>query len=418
MQWGEAWQRAQRARCRGLLIATVIMAFMLAMMVGIGVVIEKTRRPNATPPVSRGFGIAAPGLPIALMFLAPAALLCWRYRRERLVLTRIPVSDGHVCPKCRALLAEDSDRLRCPRGHGAFTPTAVRGYWEQYPYPNRQRAPDGAGAATDWSGRWESIRWTLRNRPAVTGVALVVVWLATSLAITITTSFSFVFSALKSVHMLFFSIALLFVMLGWKRRKGDALHCATCDYERAAGAVERCPECGSRWTLPGALTRGTAVRSRSMLWTGGLMLSLYAVSYGGLIFMDLIGKRSFRASVTPTWVLFKTIELRQDSGFSSYRQWPELGSRSLTTRQQERLTQLLMNEIIEAPRGFVVVEWAVMGGLTLTGDQTLRFFERLLDKRDRSHLSRGDMQWMQMQINAGTLPDALRERYHEKPPPG
>ena len=155
-----------------------------------------------------------------------------------------------------------------------------------------------------------------------------------------------------------------------------------------------------------------------MLWTGGLMLSLYFVSYGGLTFMDLIGKRTFRASVTPTWVLFKTIEASQDSGLSSYRQWPELASRSLTPRQQERLTELLMNEIAEAPRGFVMVEWAVMGGLTLTGDQELRFFERLLDKRDRSHLSGGDMQWMQMQLRAGTVPDALRERYHGKPPPG
>ena len=415
MHWSEAWQRAQRTRCRASRIATVVMVLMMAMWVGIWAVIETKLPPTSRPPVSRGFGIAVMVLPVVFLLLGTAASLC-RYRREHLVLKRVPAADGRVCPRCRALLDEGSDRLRCPRGHGAFECTDARGYWEHYPYPNRQRAPIGSGAAGGWSPRWDSIKWTLRNRHWVTAFALVAVWLTTSAGMAVTTPFPFTITAVKSVHMLFLGQAILFMSLGWKRRTGDDLYCAKCDYKRAAGEVQRCPECGSQWTLPGALKRGTPVRSRSMLWSGGLMLFLFVVSYGGPALMDLIGGRTFRSSVTPTWLLFKGVEANQDAGFSSSRTLAALAGRPLTPQQQETLKQLLMNEISEAPRGFVADEWAVLGGLTLTGDQAIQFFERLLEKRDRFLLTRGDRQWMQMQLDAETIPDALRERYNEKPP--
>ena len=113
--------------------------------------------------------------------------------------------------------------------------------------------------------------------------------------------------------------------------------------------------------------------------------------------------------------MFQEIEGAQRQGLSSYDKWAELSARSLSDSGQERLTRLLIEEIISAPRGFVYDEWAALGKLPLTREQELRLFRGLLDKRDtREYLSPGDEQWMLGRVQAGSVTGDLVERFQRE----
>jgi hypothetical protein len=92
-----------------------------------------------------------------------------------------------------------------------------------------------------------------------------------------------------------------------------------------------------------------------------------------------------------------------------------LSIRALSEEQQQRLTGLLIEEIVAAPRGFVIDEWALLRGRTLTREQEFRLMEGLLEKRDkRGFLGAEDRQWMETMIQAGAVPEPLTTRFQEQ----
>jgi len=168
----------------------------------------------------------------------------------------------------------------------------------------------------------------------------------------------------------FFFSASILISAWWRRRVGDELRCSKCDYQVApeGGRSAACSECGADWNRPGGLVKGRLERNPLFLGLGSASSALCVLMFAS----------------------------------------------SLSWRHLLLLypTRVLIHQIVEAPRGFVVAEWAELNGRTLTGEQEIRLAEGLLQKRLRKgYLSSDGDTWLQGAIAAGRLPRSLVRRY-------
>ena len=399
--WSDAWHRALQRRVRmwlAVIVSNIVIAVAFLIFLGVFVVrLFEVSGAGGEVALMIGLLLAMPAIVILLL----PALVFRRLRADRTILRLVPEHDGILCPGCRVPLTESDGGFRCPRcgkTHGA----EVREHWQQYPH---QQGRGQMLLRTE-----HPLIWSIRNRLWVGVVLFVALWLVFSFLWTAWSGELMVVALLKFVPLLFFGIGTQLIGQGWKRRVGDSRHCATCDYERAGEAGgERCPECGSAWTESGALVRGRVVRSLPLFWVGALLAAIYPASQVS----GFMGRNAWER-VTPTWLRFKQIESAQHAGDSSYEKWAGLAARPLSVEDQQRLTDLLIAEIVAAPRGFVVDEWAVLRGRTLTREQELRFFEGLLDKQERmGFLSLDDKRWLDAMVRSGTVPEDLARRYSQ-----
>ena len=163
------------------------------------------------------------------------------------------------------------------------------------------------------------------------------------------------------------------MVAGARRRVGRTEHCAACDYEKrpAGGSSPVCPECGAAWNRPGGTLRGRLKQNRILFWCGLVVLVAYVA--GPL--SELIVGRSVHLRLAPTALLIDRIGA---DGFAQGA-WDELRYRRLSTEQQIRLA------------------------------------ERLLDKRRRGNpLRHEDRVWLAAMVKSGALPAKLEQRYYEE----
>jgi hypothetical protein len=164
-------------------------------------------------------------------------------------------------------------------------------------------------------------------------------------------------SVLQSVVTgLTYALQLLGIVLitsGWFKRNDSSIRCAACDYARPPidPVPRRCSECGADWTAPDAFRTGTAAPHWPRILLGVLLI---------------VGSGAVRLAGV-------------HSG---------LPPRLLPTGS-------LIREIIDAPRGFTLDEWAELRNRTLSQEQRLRLASGLLDRRERTgYLSNDDEQWL------------------------
>ena len=399
MSWSESWYRVQRKRTR-LLLATVVAVGLLAAAVLLLLAHVSRDGPSGV--------MLLVGLVNVLFMGIPLAFLVRHYIKERAILRRVPELDGLVCPRCRWPLTRSRDAT-CPKCRKPWSVEAVRAHWEQYPYQVSGFGSRGHGLLP--SSRLEQLRWSLRNRPWCGILAIVLIWLVAAALWSGFTRLTLTVALVDFSKLLFMGIGVQLIGLGAKRRVGASLHCAKCDYEKAAETGTNCPECGQSWTQPGAVVRGRMVRSPHLMWAGALFVLIFL----SIPASQLMLGSGFQSRITPTWLMFQRIEGAQRRGFSSHDTWAELSARSLSDSDQERLTRLLIEEIISAPRGFVYDEWAVLSKRMLTREQELTLFRGLLDKRDtRGYFSPGDEQWLLGMVQAGAVTDDLAERFQRE----
>ncbi len=402
MSWSEAWHQGMRRRVRWHMAGIASMAavtVLTAVVAGAGLM-SVLGRSEASWFRGATTGLVTVMVAPTVVMLVMLLYLVRRLRREQATLRLVPAHDGMVCPRCRRTLTVRGERARCAACKRDYLASQVRDDWAQYPHVNSTFWQPGSLR----SDRLRTLAWSIRNRPWCGAALSLVVWIAGVAWYAWITNHVLIFAMIKMSYILLFFVAIQLTAMGAKRRVGDSLHCTKCDYERApTGSGESCPECGLGWREPGALVRGRVTRSPALIWAGAAIFLVYAA-------LLLSGQRLRTA--TPTWLLFTEVSSEQAAGGSSVDIWPVLTARSLSPEDQERLTDLLIQEIIVAPRGFVNREWAVLLPRSLTEAQVRRLFEGLLAKHDRkSYLSADDHRWMESMIQTGAIPAELAERY-------
>jgi len=377
-EWSDSWYRAQRKRVRNAVARLVVCVIPVAAIVLIG-----NSAPLLIISILVGMGIMT----------IVVALQGRRALRERRVLRVVPATDGRLCPRCYRPL----DGLRCERCATEHTAEAVRDHWEQYPHHTATDHPSQRGGTRLWRA--------IQSKPSI-GLALVVaMWIVLGVVWALVMRDSVIVSMIRFSNMLFMALGILLLRLGVKRYVGNAMHCAGCGYEQAAGGGAKCPECGSEWGRAGGLIRGRVVRSRGLVVAGLALFMLYPAT----MFVDVTPGRL--ASLTPTWLLMEQVEGRQSAGYSSYTLWPVLAARNLSATQDDTLTWMLIREITVAPRGFVTAEWAMLSLRTLSSEQHRGLLTGLIEKRTgHGYLTADDHAWLEQQTLSGTIPADLTDR--------
>jgi len=347
-EWSDSWYRAQRKRVRNAIAPLVVCVIPATAILLVG---------HSAPMLIIAILVGMAMMTIGVALQGRSAL------RERRVLRFVPATDGRLCPRCYRPL----DGLRCGRCATEHTAEAVRDHWEQYPHQTAAgRLSQGGGIRL-----WRAIQ----SKPSI-GLALIVaMWIVLGVVWALVMRDSVIVSMIRFSNMLFMALGILLLRLGIKRYVGDAMHCAGCGYEQAAGGGDKCPECGSEWGQAGGLIRGRVVRSRGLVVAGLVLFMVYpATSFLGFVPGRL-------ASLTPTWLLMEQVEGRQSAGRSSYTLWPVLAARNLSATQDDALTWMLIREITVAPRGFVTAEWAMLSLRTLSSEQHRELISGLIEKR-------------------------------------
>ena len=163
---------------------------------------------------------------------------------------------------------------------------------------------------------------------------------------------------------------LLFPM---RKRRGFDLHCARCDYPYPftdpAGprAPDVCSECGAIWHDRAGLARGSKVRQSP--WRIGV----YVAVLTGV--MGITALRGPTLRLMPTGTLIQMVT-QPRAGFTM-DEWAELSTRTLSQTQRERLATGLLDL-------------------------------RLVDTRLRKEADA----WLDGEVTAGRLPQAIVDRYH------
>jgi hypothetical protein len=159
-------------------------------------------------------------------------------------------------------------------------------------------------------------------------------------------------------------------------RSSRGKFCIKCGYElsweveSSSHADSRCPECGALWMLPQATRRGQRQFRPRPLVLGIAVIGLALVA----IRAAFPGGRSALLRLLPT------------------------GS--------------IITEVVQAPRGFTMTEWAELSGRRLSPAQERRLAEGLLAQRSRKqYLAREADGWLEAAALAGKLGPALTERY-------
>lgn len=175
---------------------------------------------------------------------------------------------------------------------------------------------------------------------------------------------------------MFIMFALILLIPAALRRIGTGLHCIACDYEytwtdpQGPEPPDQCPECGNHWHRRNGLARGRKHQYRTHMVAG---LS------AGIIFFF----------VFPFFGRHADIHMRVIS------------------------TNALISHVATPGARLVSDEWKELGRRTLTADQTERLFTDLLDLRDESlQLSREAQEWIDAQITNNAVTKELVDRYH------
>lgn len=395
MTWSETWCQAQRRRGSHSLIAAIaVLAMVIGMLAlsGLAALVAARIRVDSDRAVILAIFAGAGGL----FLLVPLLVLAKHYRTERAILRLVPTHDGLICPRCRRAL--EAMRCRCcSTNHVAQT---VRDYWEQYPYGPSERQRPGRRVVM---------------AVVVAAVAVFGLWLVLMRG-------SPVVALVRCAPFLVAVAGIMLLRHSIRRRADNSRYCGKCGYERVGEAGPRCSECGSDWTQPGGLVRGgRAGLASAVMWMGvALVLAYVAVP----LVKTVMGDRLVR-SMTPTWYVFEQVEANQRRGAGSGELWGELAARPLDAARREKLVELLVAEILAAPRGSGSTEWNAVRSFSMTADQELRLFEGLVQKQDRlGQLSLDDRRWLAEMIEAGTIPDELAKRYdggqtpaNDQPPP-
>lgn len=161
------------------------------------------------------------------------------------------------------------------------------------------------------------------------------------------------------------------LMLAFRPRTGDSLHCARCgyDYIRGHDAPDLCPECGAGWLAFHGLVRGK--RPRFRWWLAGAGVVTMAMPF------VLLQNQSATIRFAPTTLLITRIGDPQN--FFPDQDLKALSSRSLSQRQVRTLA------------------------------------EALLRKRPiRTILARSEDAWFESGIASGSLPQDLIDRYQRE----
>lgn len=127
------------------------------------------------------------------------------------------------------------------------------------------------------------------------------------------------------------------VTAGILNTKGDDLYCGKCGHNFKKNLVDRCPECGQIWSEARPLIMGRVGTNPRKLAAG---IAVLAIS--GLLLLPSIRLTDAMTPGMPTAVLLNRAASLHVPPNASI--WDELLSRSLTPRQQSRLTTAMLRQ--------------------------------------------------------------------------
>ena len=399
MSWKEPdsiWAKTQRIRATvagtvfalALLVTIALPVYHLSSAASRDFVLWGSRDPLGA------FGVLV--IPFVLFaFLSFAAWKQWR--KERWILDAVPRYDGRVCPGCRKLLHKLPPVGKCNRCGTEYESLLLQEYWEHYTL-------DAASAV--------SILHRMRNRGSeqAENDAKRTGWFAGRLHrwakvlicsgyLIVCLSAIVIFSK-RPVHgviacILGGAIAAGFILLigGLPRRVGKTRHCPGCGYQMAPRGTNpiRCPECGVSWSGPGGAAFGRLVQRPAFVFVGfALIVSVAAILLypGGLSGQNL-------NRLCPTNQLIARIADTDDYFVNG--EWTELNRRSLSTDQERRLAEALLDRRLAGHFGWLKPDpssWlrARLGTKTLPRDTVDRYYREgiLLRVRGPHIVNTGD----------------------------
>ena len=184
----------------------------------------------------------------------------------------IPQHKACVCPRCRIAMQVADDSLACPRCRQTFPRQEVIEYWSTLVH-----APRVLSVAKPGSRLYKLNRaGRPRKEPWWGWLLAVLIILALPPLSTLQSGRSIFTAYVNLLPMLLygalFGTAGAYLGAYWVRT-GSTLHCARCGYQQGPdpSAIERCPECGEEWNLPGGTVPGQRA-SRSQLLIGLVLL--------------------------------------------------------------------------------------------------------------------------------------------------
>lgn len=198
-----------------------------------------------------------------------------------------------------------------------------------------------------------------RTRP------LIILCVSTSLVAVVSMLFPWSLDFAPFVSQLLYSFlvclpicAVFGMVLLWRWRVGESLHCPKCDYEFAYGAdvaiphAKTCPECGADWEDRWVKGR------REVPWPRFATLLVCAVI--GFLCLDknIAVYTGFGAATAPTWLLLR--QLRTDPGtdeHASGRLWSALESRKIDPSTEIELASLAIEAMRRDERPFSSRSW-------------------------------------------------------------
>ncbi|MCC5785427.1 MAG: hypothetical protein JJU33_01855 [Phycisphaerales bacterium] len=166
-------------------------------------------------------------------------------------------------------------------------------------------------------------------------------------------------------------------MLNTINRKGTAICCASCGYALTLDGKPTCTECGKVWLRPDGLTQGRKFRK---VW------AIRAIGLIGIVFMisgsSIVGHLG--VMVGPRWVM------------------PSVPNDALISR------------VIRSPLSLGSAEFIELSRRELSEAQVERLAAALLDlERAPGRRAVSEVNWLLEQIEAGTLPGPLVERFEQ-----
>ena len=375
MSWHDPkgpWQRKLRWRIR---------LFSLAGLISFGPVIlflpTMLRVRGTLPTGNLGYTIALMPAIMGIAALAGALMMFMFIRTQRTILREVPKRDGHLCPRCRTVLPENTEAGDCPKCCTPYTHAELESYWVDYVLEPQRIRP--------WAkkGSWRQRVFGLfdRHRKSTRGqIALsCVIFIVALIVIRIVVGGSLTGTAVRLLPMFVGGSLLgsgIARTMKYRSRSGESRHCTDCGYQQAPEGEnpKHCPECGADWTKPGSVVIGEVGRDpRQLLLAGASVCVGFLLMYS---YVWQIQGGGWLTRVLPTPVLIRDIA---DSDVSIGADWNEIQRRQLTPAQELQLA----------------------GGLL---DRRLR----------RDYLDSTAGGWLWTRVSTGVLPDDLIERYYRE----
>ena len=361
------WQAAIRKQRRQMWF--VIAGSAIVPLVMIGVI-------GLFAPIAQYFGWIAIIMGVALL---PMPFVMLRMSRQhRRFSETVPKHAGIVCPKCIEPLLEVPDghnQYKCGKCARQYNAHDLRRFWDLSVHDPMAAARQWIESTEATSARERFARRMVQLNKNPLGIVVfnAVLWIGMGMIFGLVRGGSVIAGALTYVHMFLLMTGVLLIVNSRKARLGDSRHCATCEYEQSpdTGAIERCPECGSKWNEIGGLVHGRLARRPHLLIIGAVMMTIGIGAIASPMFL-----RGWQTRLMPT--------------------------------------SSLISQVIKE-RGFTVDEWKELNTRTISPAQATRLATGLIDKRKgRGRLPTDDDNWLVAQITAGKLPGELRDRYYRE----